>query len=62
VSFVYLLNWKLISLIRLRKNKEAIKEFKLGWEDGKIVELLEHKKMTWITVIKMTLFLRPPII
>jgi hypothetical protein len=46
----------------LRKNKEAIKEFKLGWEDGKIVELLEHKKMTWITVIKMTLFLRPPII
>jgi hypothetical protein len=62
VSFVYLLNWKLISLIRLRKNKEAIKEFKLGWEDGKMVELFEHKKMTWITVIKMTLFLRPPII
>jgi hypothetical protein len=46
----------------LRKNKEAIKEFKLGWEDGKMVELFEHKKMTWITVIKMTLFLRPPII
>jgi hypothetical protein len=46
----------------LRNNKEATKEFKIGWEDGKLVDLLDHKKMSWITVIKMTFFLRPPII
>jgi GT2 family glycosyltransferase len=62
ISFWYLLNWKIISLIRLRGNKEALKEFKLGWEDGKLVDLLAHKKMSWLTVIKMTFFLRPPII
>jgi GT2 family glycosyltransferase len=62
ISFWYLLNWKVISLIRLRGNREALNEFKLGWEDGKLVDLLAHKKMSWLTVIKMTFFLRPPII
>ncbi len=28
----------------------------------KLVDLLAHKKMSWLTVIKMTIFLRPPII
>ena len=61
-SFLYLLNWKVISLFRLRNNKEARIEFLNGWNDGKIVNIYEHKKLSWLTVLKMTFYLRPPII
>lgn len=59
---LYLTNWKIISIIRLRKNKEALQEFKHGWEEGKLVDLLDHKKMSWFTILRMTCYLRPPII
>lgn len=61
-SNLYLTNWKIISIIRLRKNKEALQEFKHGWEEGKLVDLLDHKKMSWFTILRMTCYLRPPII
>ena len=61
-SNLYLTNWKIISIIRLRKNREALQEFKHGWEEGKLVDLLDHKKMSWFTILRMTCYLRPPII
>ena len=62
ISFLYLLNWKAISLFRLRSNYEGKKEFNKGWQEGKRVDLGPQKKLSWLTVLKMTLFLRPPII
>ena len=62
ISYLYLLNWKLISLHRLRNNKEARVEFLTGWNEGKLTEIFNHKKISWLTVLKMTIYLRPPII
>jgi len=62
ISYWYLLNWKVISLFRLRSNSEGKKEFKKGWQEGKSADISPQKKLSWFTVLKMTLFLRPPII
>jgi hypothetical protein len=49
-------------LFRLKGNKEAIAEFKNGWEDGKVLDIFATKKLSWKTILKMTFYLRPPII
>jgi hypothetical protein len=62
IAKIYLFNWKIISLFRLKGNKEAISEFKNGWEDGKVLDIFATKKLSWKTIVKMTFYLRPPII
>ncbi len=62
IKIIYLFNWRIISLFRLKNNNEAISEFKLGWEDGKVMDIFSQKKLSWLTILKMTLYLRPPII
>ena len=62
IAKIYLFNWKLISLFRLKGNKEAIAEFKNGWEDGKVLDIFATKKLSWKTILRMTFYLRPPII
>jgi len=62
ISAIYLFNWKLISFLRFRFDKEGYNEFKLGWKDGKNFELVSVNKISWFTILKMTCYLRPPII
>jgi len=52
----------MISLFRLKGNKEAIAEFKNGCEDGKVLDIFATNKISWKTILKMTFYLRPPII
>jgi GT2 family glycosyltransferase len=61
-SFIYLFNWRLITLARLRKDATAWQEYKNGWEDGKLVDILNSQKLSGMTILKMTFHLRPPII
>lgn len=58
---VYLLNWTLITIIRVRRFAELKVWFKGFWE-GIRVDPGRRKPMKWSTVVKMTQLGRPPII
>lgn len=64
-TWIYPTSWALIECLRLRKNKGAMKQYLSGWQagwKGSPWYVESRRKLSWITIMRMALSGRPPII
>lgn len=63
VRTIYLLNWWLISMLRLNRNRAARKEWLQGWRAGrKTSSESVAPRLSWRTILRLTLAGHPPIV
>lgn len=64
-AWIYPISWMLIECLRLRKNKSGMKQYLSGWKagwKGSPWYLEPRPKISWRTIIRMSLAGRPPVL